>query len=408
METTALSEQEIRQIRAETKGTAERIHFNNAGSSLPPDVVLETVFAYLREEAIHGGYEMEYKYREELENTYSLIARLINADKEEIALAENASIAWGLAFNGISFQKGDVVIISEMEYVTNLIGILNAQKMHGIEIQVIPNDEQGNFSLQALEEAISPRTKLIAITHIASSSGNMLPIAEIGKIAAKHHIYYLVDACQTIGQVPIDVREINCDMLSVTGRKFLRGPRGTGFLYVRRGVQDALKPIFMDGYTAQLVSKDEFKIRNDGRRFEVYERNRALTLGLGKAIEYALNIGVDRIWQRVQELTGLMRQELEGIHGITVHDKGDQKCGIVTFSVDGVTGPQVKARLAEKRINVSVGGAQATRIYMDKNHLDGIVRASVHYYNTEDEIKALGDALIAMTGEKYFVPDGSI
>jgi len=162
-----LSEQEIQQFRAETKGTAERMHFNNAGSSLPPDVVLDTVINYLTEEASYGGYETEYKYNAELNNTYALIARLINADVNEIAVVENASTAWWLAFNGIDFKAGDEIITSEMEYVTNLISFTHTKKTYGVKIKVIPNDEHGNFSLSELEAAISPQTKLIAITHIA-------------------------------------------------------------------------------------------------------------------------------------------------------------------------------------------------------------------------------------------------
>src|ERR1700744_741035 len=378
METITLCLQEIQQIRIETKGTTIVKHFNNAGASLPPDVVVETVINYLNEEAVYGGYETEYKYREELENTYALIAKLINADKNEVAIVENASTAWGLAFNGIAFEKGDVIITSEMEYVTNLMGFLNAKKSYGIEIKVIPNDEQGNFSLPALESAISPRTKLIAITHIPSTSGNIIPIVEIGKIASKHNILYLVDACQSAGQVPIDVREIDCDILAVTGRKYLRAPRGTGFLYVKKEIQDKLKLILMDSHTAEWVSETDFKIRDDARRFEVYEKNRALTLGLGKAVEYALNIGVDRIWQRIQILADLMRSQLESIDGIIVHDHGDQKCGIVTFSVDGIDSAEIKSELAARQINVSVGKAISTLIYMNKNTLNSVVRASVH------------------------------
>jgi cysteine desulfurase/selenocysteine lyase len=396
MKKTALNEQEIQQIRIETKGTSERIHFNNAGASLPPDVVVETVVNYLNEEAVYGGYETEYRYREELENTYTLIAKLINADNNEVAIVENASTAWGLAFNGITFEKGDIIITSEMEYVTNLMGFLNAKKSYGIEIKVIPNDEHGNFSLSVLEDAISPQTKLIAITHIPSTSGSMMPIIEIGKIARKHSILYLVDACQSAGQLPIDVREIDCDILAVTGRKYLRAPRGTGILYVKKEVQDKLKLILMDSHTAEWVSETDFKIRDDARRFEVYEKNRALTLGLGKAVEYAMNIGIDRIWQRVQNLAGKMRKQLEDIDGITVHDHGDQKCGIVTFSVNGVDSALVKSELATKGINVSVGKAISTLIYMNKNHLNSVARASIHYYNTEGEIKAMCDALTTM------------
>ncbi|MDB4920109.1 MAG: aminotransferase class V-fold PLP-dependent enzyme [Mucilaginibacter sp.] len=391
-----LSDQEVQQLRAETGGTAKRIHFNNAGASLPPDIVVDTVINYLNEEAIYGGYETEYKYRELLDDTYTQIARLINADTDEIAIVENASAAWGMAFNGIDFKKGDVVITSEMEYVTNLIGFLNAQKTYGIEFKVISNDEHGNFSLAALKNAISPQTKLIAITHISSTAGAMVPIIEIGKIARKHNILYLVDACQSAGQVPVDVKEIDCDMLSVTGRKYLRAPRGTGFLYVRKEVQDKLKLIFMDGFSAPWVSQTDYKVRNDARRFELYEKNRALTLGLSKAVGYALNIGIERIWQRIRHLAGLMRRQLEDIEGITVHDSGDQQCGIVTFSVNGMDSVLVKSELAANQINVSVGKAISTLIYMNKNQLSSIVRASVHYYNTEEEIKAMCNTLITI------------
>ncbi|WPU97788.1 aminotransferase class V-fold PLP-dependent enzyme [Mucilaginibacter sp. cycad4] len=384
-----LSEQEVQQLRAETRGTTKTIHFNNAGSSLHPDVVVDTVIDYLYEEAQKGGYETEYTYREELENTYTLIARLINARKDEIAVVENASIGWWLAFNGIDFKPGDEVITCEMEYVTNLIGLLHAQKTLGVEFKVIPNDEQGNFRLQALEDAISDRTKLIAVTHIPSTAGGMIPVAEIGKIAHRHNILYLLDACQSAGHVPLDVQEIGCDMLAVTGRKYLRAPRGTGFLYVRKEIQDKLKLFFLDGFTTQWVTETDFKPRDDARRFEVYEKSRALTLGLGKAVEYALNIGVERTWQRVQYLAGLLREKLKNINGIMVHDFGDELCGIVTFSVDGMEAATVKNKLAEKHINVSVGKAVSTLIYMNKNKLGNIVRASVHYYNTEAEIDTL-------------------
>jgi cysteine desulfurase/selenocysteine lyase len=394
MEIIPLSEQEIQHLRNETKGTKQRIHFNNAGASLPPNVVVETVVNYLQEEAIYGGYETEYKYKSELDNTYNLIARLINADANEIAIVENASVAWSLAFNGIDFKEDDVIITSEMEYVTNWIGFLHAQKTQGIKVKVIPNDEQGNFSLSALEAAISPQVKLIAITHVASAAGGIMPVVEIGKIARKHGVLYLVDACQSAGQLPVDVKAIGCDMLSVTGRKYLRAPRGTGFLYVRKEIQDKLKLQFMDGFTTQWVSENDYKIRDDARRFELYEKNRALTLGLGKAVEYALNIGVDRTWQRIQYLANLLRRELENMDGITVHDGGNEQCGIVTFSVDGIDSAEVKVKLAAKRINVSVGLAQSTLIYMNKNHLRSVVRASVHYYNTDAEIKELCDSLL--------------
>jgi len=403
MKTSGLTDREIQQLRAETKGTGERIHFNNAGASLPPDVVVQTMIDYLNEESTYGGYETEAKYQGQIENTYSLIAQLINAEVDEVVIVENASTGWHIAFNGIDFKKGDAVITSEMEYVTNLLGFLNAQKLFGVEFKVIPNDEKGNFSLQALEEAITPQTKLIAVTEIASTTGGMIPIIEIGKIARKHNILYLVDACQSAGHVPIDVKKIGCDMLSVTGRKYLRAPRGTGFLFVRKEVQDQIKPIFMDNHATDWVSLDDYQLRSDARRYELYEKNRALTLGLGKAIEYALNIGLDRIWDRIQYLSALLRAQLAQIDGVTVHDFGDRQCGIVTFSVEGFEAATIKSRLADDRINVTVAKAVSALIFMEKNHLKSTVRASIHYYNTEEEIDILCNALTSILRQKATV-----
>lgn len=384
-----LSEEEVAILRLQTKGCASLVHFNNAGSSLPPDVVVDTVIDYLREEAVAGGYETEAKYMDRINGVYTRIAQLINAEEDEVAIFENASAAWGTAFRGLSFNEGDEIITSEMEYVTNLIGLVDMQKADGVRVIVIPNDKDGNFSLSELEKAISPRTRLMAMTHVSSSGGSVLPAEEIGAIAEKNQILYLLDACQSAGQLPLDVRKIKCDMLSVTGRKYLRAPRGTGFLFVKKGSQDQMKPVLLDFLAAGNVSLNGYELRQDARRFELYEKSRALTLGLGKAIEYAMEIGLDRIAQRIGQLSATARQELGKIPGVTVHDSGNHKSGIVTFTVKGADAADVKARLAAKGINVSVGGAQATPIYMEKSRLSTVVRASLHYYNTMEEIGIL-------------------
>lgn len=393
---TMIAHKEVQELRSQTRGVAQVVHFNNAGSSLPADVVVDTVIDYLREEAMAGGYETEAKYQPQIDAVYDRIATLINAERDEIALFENASAAWGTAFKGLSFQEGDEIITSEMEYVTNLIGLADTQQLGGVKVKVIPNDEHGNFSMSDFEQSVTPQTKLIAVTHVSSSGGSILPIEEIGKVAESRGILYLVDACQSVGQMPLDVQKIKCDMLSVTGRKYLRAPRGTGFLFVKKSSLDKLKPVLMDFLSAGNVSLSGYTIRQDARRFELYEKNRALTLGLGKAVEYALGIGLDRIWARIEYLSGIMRSALAEIPGLRVHDFGDHKSGIVTFTLDGTESLELKIKLAAAGINVSVGGAQATPIYMEKNQLSTVVRASVHYYNTEEEIELLCRAIAAM------------
>ena len=321
---------------------------------------------------------------------------MINADKEEIAIFENASAAWGTAFRGLSFEEGDEIITSEMEYVTNLIGLVDLQKAQGVKVKVIPNDEHGNFSMYEFEQAITAHTKLIAVTHVSSSGGSVLPVEEIGKIAESKGILYLVDACQSVGQMPLDVKQIKCDLLSVTGRKYLRAPRGTGFLFVKKSSLDKLQPVLLDFLSAGNVSLAGYTLRDDARRFELYEKNRALTLGLGEAVAYAMNIGLDRIWRRIEHLSGILRAALAEIPGISVRDFGDSKSGIVTFTVEGIASSDVKVKLNALGINVSVGGSQATPIYMENSRLDTVVRASVHYYNTEEEIAILCRELSAI------------
>lgn len=387
---------EIGTLRAATRGTSEYIHFNNAGSSLPADNTVDTVIRYLQEEAINGGYETEARYAAGLDHVYALIARLINARPDEIALVENASTGWLLAFNGIDFQPGDEVITSEMEYVTNHLGFLNGKRSHDIRLTVIPNDAEGNFDLQALEKAINPKTRLIAITHVPSAAGNILPIKEIGQIARRHDILYLVDACQSVGQLALDVEGIGCDMLAVTGRKYLRAPRGTGFVYIRKTAQDKLRPLFFDGHSVASVSENGFTALDSARRFELYEKSRALTLGLGAAVQQALDLGLDRIEKRIVYLAASLRNKLAAVPGATVHDKGKHLCGIVTFSVAGMEAVKVKAALQEKKINVSISRMASTPVYMNQHHLDVILRASVHYYNTDQEIDTFCATLAAI------------
>jgi selenocysteine lyase/cysteine desulfurase len=392
---------DIEQLRKETPGTAQLIHFNNAGASLPTTSTLDAVIGYLQHEAILGGYEAEAQYQKEIDHTYSLIAQLINAQPDEIALVENASQAWCTAFHGIGLQPGDEVLISEFEYVTNMIGYLYGKQHYGISLTIIPNDENGNFSIARLQEAISSRTKLIAVTHIASATGGVLPVEEIGTIAVEHGILYLVDACQSVGQIPVDVERIKCDFLAVTGRKYLRAPRGTGFLYVRKTSQDRLTPLFIDGHATTFIDDQSYTLRTDARRFEFYEKNRALVLGLSKAVEYALAIGVEQIWSRISYLASCLRQELQA-NNIALHDSGNLQCGIVTFTVNGYESAAVKAHLAQHHINVSVGLARSTLLYMHKHELSSVVRASVHYYNTIEEIHTFIKVLSDFKGARIY------
>ena len=384
---------EITRFREETEGTTHVTHFNNAGSALPPDTVKNAVINYLQEEMTLGGYETHAKYLEELEEVYSAIAQLINAKKEEIAMLENATVAWNAAFQAIDFKNGDIVLASQADYASNYLAYLHLRKKVKIDIQVIPNDAHGQVDVAALDQMINERVKLVSIVHIPTNGGLVNPAEDIGKVTKKHGVLYLLDACQSAGQYPLDVQAIGCDMLSATGRKYMRGPRGTGFLYVNNKILSQLTPAWIDLHSAEWVGTNDYQIRKDARKFENWESNYAGILGLKKATDYILDIGIDKIWQRVRYLGELLREKLEAIDGIQVHDLGKVKGGIVTFTMAGKPATSIQKHLKAHQINVSVTGTPNTRLDMESRKLNELVRASVHYYNTEEEITYLCDKL---------------
>lgn len=383
----------IDRLRNETPGTQNVIHFNNAGASLMPRQVSQAVISYIREEEAYGGYETAYKRKNELNETYQSIARFIGAESDEIALLENATAAWNMAFFSVDFRNGDRILTSVSEYASNYINYLRLQQEIDVQIDVIPNDEYGQTSVDALKELIDDDVKLISITHIPTNSGLVNPIEDIGQVAKKYNCLYLVDACQSMGHYPVDVQKIGCDMLSGTGRKYLRGPRGTGFLYVKKDTLPKLTPPFLDLHAAEWTSQNSFKMRDDARRFENWEFNYADVSGLKTAVEYADRIGIENIWNRITYLADYFRTELDKIPYITVQDIGKTKCGIVTFSVDSMSPSTVREKLWEHDINVHTATKSSTLLDMQKRNLEEVVRASLHYFNTEDEIEKFAELL---------------
>jgi selenocysteine lyase/cysteine desulfurase len=387
---------DLARARRDTPGAAEVLHFNNAGAALMPTPVLEAQIRHLQREAAIGGYEAADAADDRREAVYDSIARLLNAERQEIALVENATVAWDLAFYSIRFQPGDRILTARAEYASNYIAFLQMARRTGAVIDVVPSDDSGALDVDALESMIDGRVRLIAITHVPTNGGLVNPAAEIGRVARRHGILYLLDACQSVGQMPIDVGAIGCDMLSATGRKYLRGPRGCGFLYVRRAVLEQLEPPFLDLQAATWVAPDRYELRPDARRFENWENNIAAQLGLGAAVDYALGWGLAAIEARIVMLAENLRERLRAIPGVTVTDIGRRRSGIVTFTMADRAADNIVAALHRRKINTVASSPRSTLLDATARRLPPVVRASVHYYNSADEVARFAEAIAAL------------
>ncbi|MFI0977192.1 aminotransferase class V-fold PLP-dependent enzyme [Streptomyces sp. NPDC021093] len=389
---------DIETLRRDTPGCAHRAHLNNAGAALTSRHTLHAVTSHLELEAMIGGYEAAATAAESIEHTYDALARLVGAGRDEIAVVENATHAWDMAFYSLSFQPGDRILTARAEYVSNAIAFLQTARRYGVSVEVVPDDESGQLDVDALRAMMDERVKLISVTHVPTGGGLVNPAAEIGKVAAEFGVTYLLDACQSVGQLPIDVAEIGCDLLSSTGRKYLRGPRGTGFLYCSRNMlermdRERMEPPFLDLHSATWTGPDTYRVREDARRFENWETYYAGKIGLGVAADAALDLGLDAIEQRVTRLAGTLRRRLRDLPGVEVHDRGRRQCGIVTFTVEGHDPRRVADLLRSRAVNVSVAVAGHARWDFVPRGLETAVRASVHYYNTDEELDRLLDAL---------------
>ncbi len=382
----ALSPAALNRLRADTPACERLIHFNNAGASLMPNPVFEALTEQLELERRIGGYEAAASAADKLDGLYTSLARLLGAEASEIAFIENATRAWDMAFYAMPLEPGDRIIVHSSEYASSYLAFLQLKKRRGIEIDIAPSDSSGQVDVDALPALVRPTTKMINLVHIPTQGGLINPAEAVGRFAREHGLTYFLDACQSAGQLDLDIGRLGCHVLSGTGRKFLRGPRGTGFLYVSNEIADRLDPPFIDMRAATWTSTADYDLRSGARRFENWESFVAGRIGLAAAVDYALDIGLLAIEERVLELGATLRDELEAIDGVELLDQGERKCGIVTFRTERESASNLAARLRAARVNVSVTDTASARLDLEARGIDELARASVHYYNTDDEI----------------------
>ena len=388
---------DLARVRRDTRACETVTHFNNAGASLPPAIVADTIREHLRAEEAFGGYEAGALVSGALDGVRETLGQLVGGSASEIALLDGSTRAFQTAVYSLPWKRGDVILASEAEYGSNVYAYGYLKRRFGVKTEYIPDDDHGQIDVEALRAAIDARTKLIAVTHVPTFSGLINPVAEVGEVARAAGVPFLLDACQSIGQLQVDVKAMGCDMLSAAGRKYLRGPRGTGFLWVREGLIAQMDPAYADQHSGTWISETDFRMADDARRFETFERSIALQLGLGAAARYALDRTLIDIESRVTFLAAGLRGMLADIPGVTVHDRGERLCGIVTFTVDGFTAEEVRVTLREHHINTWIVGAHMARRTFPAHNITEVTRASVHYYNTEDELARACDVIRELT-----------
>lgn len=390
---------DLTRLRAETPGCSHRIHLNNAGASLMPLPVLNAVRAHLDLEADIGGYEAAAEVAPRIEEAYGAVADLLATSSGNVAFTEHATAAFVQAISSIPLQRGDVVLTTRHDYVSNQIQYLSLAERFGVEVVRAPDAPEGGVDLQAMEELIHRRRpRLVAVTHIPTNSGLVQDVATIGTFCRARDILYLVDACQSVGQMSVHPEAIGCDFLSATARKFLRGPRGAGFLWVSDRALDAgLSPLFPDLRGADWVEGDLFQPAPDARRFETWEFAWALVLGTGVAARYALEVGLDAVQSRIFSLGATLRETLGAIPGVRVLDRGPELCSITTVTVDGWSPSELVGALRQRRINTSAQTRLDAVLDYDAKHVDGALRISPHYFNTQADLDALVSTLAELS-----------
>lgn len=373
-------------VRRDTPGIDASVHLLACGSALMPKCVVDAVIEHTMLEAQIGGYEAQTRQADRLSRVYSSVAAHIGADRREIALMENATVAWCHAFYALPLKPGARILTCEAEYAANYVAFLQRAKREDLKIDVVPSDETGTLDVNALKDMMDEDVGLIAITWIPTNGGLVNPAKEVGAVAKAFDVPYLLDACQAAGHLRIDVRELGCDFLSATGRKYLRGPRGTGFLYVKDTWLDALEPAMIDHFGAEWVARDEYLLRDDARRFETWENSYALRAGLGAAIDYADKLGIDAISERVFSLADRLRSSLAEDPRLTLLDIGVEKCGIVSFSIEGTDPRRIVRDMAHSGFAIGSSLASSTRLDSERRNLSTSLRMAPHYYNTEAEV----------------------
>lgn len=387
-------EKHLELLRRETPGCAVKKHFNNAGAALMPAVVVSAMQSYSEFESLHGGYEAADLKKESIEGFYHAMARLLGTQARNVAITSSATNSFARAVSALPLKPGDSILIAQEDYISNQITFLSLRDRMGVRLLRARSHPDGGVDVADMERLMDEHhPSLVSLSHIPTNTGLIQPAEEIGALCRARSIPYLLDACQSAGQLPLDINALHCDFLTGTFRKFLRGPRGAGFLFVSdRILEKPWGPLYPDMRSADWTTKDSYRFRSDARRFEDWELPYALVLGARASLEYAWGLGLENIALRNAELGRMVRKELSAL-GLTLLDRGDRQSSIITVKIDGWEPGDLLQTLRSKNINASIASRSSAIPDFDSKGVMWVLRISPHYYNTIEEIGTLAEAL---------------
>ncbi len=392
---------DLDRLRADTPSASRHIHLNNAGAALQPRPVVQAVVDHLRLEEEIGGYEAADRASAAIEDAYAAVAALVGGSPSQIAMVEHATAGFVAALSSVPFRRGDLILTTRHDYSSNQIQYLNLADRLGVEVLRAPDGPEGGVDVGAMRDLVyRRRPRVVAMTHVPTNSGLVQDVAAVGEACRERDVLFLVDACQSVGQMPVDAESIGADFLSATGRKFLRGPRGSGFLWVSERALDAgLLPLFPDLRGADWIGPDLLQPSPDARRFETWEFAWALVIGLGVAARYARDVGLAAVHARVVALAERLRAGLAEIGGLRVLDRGAELCGIVTVAHVRLAADGLRDRLREAGVHTSWLSREGAVIDFEEKEVETALRLSPHYYNTEDEIDRAMETLARLVSD---------
>ena len=387
-------------VRAETPGCQDRVFLDSAGASLPPQRVVRAMVRHLRREAEVGGYRAAEECSAERQDLKVSLGRLLGCEPRCIALTDSATRAWTTFFSAVPLQPGDRILMARSEYANNAINLLHRAGLTSARVEIVPSTPDGRIDLHRLAEVMDDRVRLISVVHVPNNTGVVNPVRDVVEIAHQHGALVLLDACQSVGQLDIDVGRLQVDGLTGTGRKWLRGPRGTGFLFVRSGLESVLQPAVLDVRGARWSEPLGYQIADDATRFELSEANVAAQLGLKAAVDYLLELGQADVQAAVLSKADYLRRGLGAIAGIHLHGDGRGESGILSFTLDGVDATEVRQTLWTRGVTVATIDRSMALLDMSARGLERVVRASPHYFVTTDELDRTVEAIARIAAEQ--------